>query len=264
MSAPQGDVLEGAADSSADTGMTDPYLLVDLYPEDQGPRPPWDVLVNTPHFVGAIIKASQGVSGWYNDKGWFKTNWPALRDAGGDRSGKTWLRGAYHFLNFWQSGADQADFYLSCLDGAGGLMPDDIIPIVDVEQGNERNQNRRATSQQVIDCTTAWVERVKQSTGRRVCLYGRGAMRDLSITSKMGCDTVWNPAYTQTMVTHGLIPPWTLDEIALWQYCGDGTAAFDKLPKFISGFGTGKVDISVHIDGSQKPTLDSLNRALVA
>jgi hypothetical protein len=43
----------------------------------------------------------------------------------------------------------------------------------------------------------------------------------------------------------------------------DGDAAFDKLPKFIKGFGDGKVDISVHIDGSRKPTLDSLHGALV-
>lgn len=38
---------------------------------------------------------------------------------------------------------------------------------------------------------------------------------------------------------------------------------YDKLPKFIKGFGDGKVDINVHIDSSRKPTLDSLHRALV-
>jgi hypothetical protein len=257
------DALHGLAESSASVDPRGPYLLVDLYPGDEGPHPPWDVLVNSPLFVGAIIKASQGVSGWYNDQGWFKTNWPALREAGGARSGTTWLRGAYHFLNFWQSGEDQADFYLACLEEVGGLQLDDIIPIVDVERGSERNPNQRASSQEVIDCTTAWVEKVKERTGRRVCLYGRGAMRDLNITSKMGCDVVWNPSYTSRMVTNGLIPPWTLDEIGLWQYCGDGDAAFDKLPKFIKGFGDGKVDISVHIDGSRKPTLDSLHGALV-
>jgi hypothetical protein len=94
------DALHGLAESSASVDPRGPYLLVDLYPGDEGPHPPWDVLVNSPLFVGAIIKASQGVSGWYNDRGWFKTNWPALREAGGARSGTTWLRGAYHFLNF--------------------------------------------------------------------------------------------------------------------------------------------------------------------
>ena len=65
----------------------------------------------------------------------------------------------------------------------------DIVPIVDVERGGERNPNQRATAQQVIDCTSAWVNKVKETTGPPVCLYGRGAMRDLSITSKMGCET---------------------------------------------------------------------------
>jgi hypothetical protein len=255
--------LDGSKESVDSADAKPPFLLVDLYPLDEGPRPPWNVLVNSPLYYGAIIKASQGISSWYNDKGWFKTNWPALREAGGAHSGTTWLRGAYHFLNFWQSGKDQADFYLSCLEQAGGLKPDDIVPIVDVEQGGERNPNRRASKQEVIDCTMAWVTRVKERTGRRVCLYGRGAMRDLRITSKMGCDVVWNPSYTSVMVKNGIIPPWTLDEIGLWQYCGDGDATFDKLPKFIQGFGDGKVDISVHIDGARKPTLNSLHRAMV-
>ena len=78
-----------------------------------------------------------------------------------------------------------------------------------------------------------------------------------------GSDVVWNPAYTAIMVTNGLFPAWTLDDIALWQYCGDGDAVFAKLPKFIKGFGDGKVDISVHIDGARKPTLQSLHKALV-
>jgi hypothetical protein len=241
----------------------EPYLLADLYPLDEGPAPPWAVLADTPGFFGAIIKASQGVRGGYNDQGWFARNWSVLRDAGGSRAGVTWLRGAYHFLNFWQDGAEQADFYLGCLENAGGLRADDIIPIVDVELGNETNGNFKASATQIIDCALAWVGRVKSETGRRVCLYGRGALRERSITHRMDCDVVWNPAYTARMVTNGLIPPFELDEIALWQYCGDGTAEFGKLPRRVPGFGDGKIDISVHIDGARQPTLASLHRSLV-
>lgn len=240
-----------------------PYLFVDLYPLDEGPAPPFNVLAQTPGFFGVIIKATQGTREWYNDGGWFTRNWPRVAEAGGTRYGTTWLRGAYHFLNFWQDGKAQADAYLTAVESAGGWRDGDIVPIVDVEQGNERNPNRRATASQVQDCTTAWAESVKQRTGRRICLYGRGAMRELGIQSKMGCDVVWNPAYTAVMVTNGLFPAWTLDDIALWQYCGDGDAVFAKLPKFIKGFGDGKVDISVHIDGARKPTLQSLHKALL-
>ena len=250
-----------AASAGADPGS--PYLLVDLYPGDEGPAPPFEVLVRTPGFVGVIIKATQGTRNWYNDRGWFTRNWPRVLEAGGARYGTTWLRGAYHFLNFWQDAQAQADAYLTAIETAGGWREGDIIPIVDVELGGDRNPNRRATAAQVEDCTAGWAASVKHRTGRRVCLYGRGAMRDLGIHSRMGCDVVWNPAYTARMVTNGLFPAWTLDDIALWQYCGDGDAAFNKLPKTIAGFGDGKVDISVHIDGARKPTLESLHKALV-
>lgn len=235
-----------------------PYLFVDLYPLDLGKSPPWEVLAGTPGYVGAILKAMDGTR--YADGGWFNANWPALREAGGDRYGATWFRGAYLFLEFGQDGAAQADAYLDAVDAAGGWDSGDILPAVDVEQGGERHPNRKAGKDQVIACVTACAERLRERTGRRVMLYGRGAMRDLGIDSKMGCDVVWNPAYTSTMVRHGL-EAWELDDIVLWQYCGDGTAAFDKLPHEVPNFG--KVDISVYIDGARKPTLESLRARLV-
>jgi hypothetical protein len=238
-----------------------PYLLVDLYPLDLGPRPPWEVLARTPGYVGAIIKAMEGTG--YRDGGWFAANWPAVQEAGGDRYPDTWFRGAYLFLRFAVAGADQADAYLDAIDAAGGWGDGDILPIIDVEQGGPQNPNRRASAQQVIDCTTDCADRIRERTGRRVMLYGRGAMRDLGITDHMGCDVVWNPAYTNPMVRNGL-QSWDLDDIVLWQYCGDGTAAFPKLPHSVPGFGHGKVDISVYIQGAEKPTLDEARRRLLS
>ena len=88
------------------------------------------------------------------------------------------------------------------------------------------------------------------------------AMRDKSITDHMGCDVVWNPAYTSTMVRNGL-QSWNLDDIVLWQYCGDGKATFPKLPHNVPGFGHGKVDISVYIQGAEKPDLETLRDRLI-
>jgi hypothetical protein len=250
------------------------FLFVDLYPGDLKKKstdlmgePAWDVLINAPHFYGAILKAAQGSKGWSNDHGWFNKNWPLLKTVGGDRYGATWFRGAYLFLNFWQSGKDQADNYLDIIDAAGGWDAGDIIPIIDVELGNDgsngrpRNRNNDASAKEIIDCTTACADQIRSKTGRQVMLYGRGAMRERSIKSRMGCDIVWNPSYTQTIVLHGL-EAWNLDDIALWQYCGDGKAAIDekKLPRSIDNFG--KVDISVYIDGSRKPGLASLLKRL--
>ena len=240
------------------------FFFVDVYSQDLSGAPAWDVLVNTAKFYGAILKATQGIKGWSNDRGWFKNNWPILKSVAGDRYGSTWFRGAYLFLNFWQDGSDQADHYLDTIMDAGGWDVGDILPIIDVELGQDgkdgkhkRNPNQDATAQQIIDCTTACANRIKSVTGRNIMLYGRGAMRDKQINDKMGCDVVWNPCYTSHIVMNGL-EAWTLDDVALWQYCGDGTAALDerKFPRSIARFGS--PDISVYIEGANKPSLDTL------
>jgi hypothetical protein len=96
-SAAQPSGVQGPGASSA--GDPDqPYLIADQYPLDSGPRPPWGNLVATAGFCGVILKAWEGTQ--YNDMGWFKTSWSAVRDARGDRYGVSWFRGAYLFLRF--------------------------------------------------------------------------------------------------------------------------------------------------------------------
>jgi GH25 family lysozyme M1 (1,4-beta-N-acetylmuramidase) len=224
-------------DPGADQDPGQPYLFVDLYSLDDGAlvgkHPDWHVLANAKSYFGAILKAWDGKS--FNDGGWFQKHWPAVRAAAAEKYGNSWFRGAYLFLEFAQSGAEQADAYLRAVDSAGGWGPGDILAIIDAEQGREArpaangkpavaaHPNRSASKQQVIDCVTECANRIRDRTGRRVILYGRGLMRDLGINVRMGCDLVWNPAYTPTMVVHGL-EAWDLEDVVLWQYCGDGTA----------------------------------------
>lgn len=244
-----------------------PYLLVDLYWGDID-EPPFDVLLTLqPTFIGGILKATDGVA--YSHTDWFIANQPRLKEAGGDRLGTSWFWGAYHFARFSQSGVRQAEFYLSTIEQVGGFDASAILPIVDVELGNEREANYRASATQIEDVTAEFANKVKAETGRRVMLYGRGAMRDKKIATKMSCDVVWNPAYTEKMECNGLCPtdpdgsvnsfkgPWSIDDIVLWQYCGDGTEYVKKLPGFLAGFGDGKVDISVVVEGAERPTLAS-------
>jgi Glycosyl hydrolases family 25 len=235
-----------------------PYLIVDQYSGDSGMNPPWATLVNRPEFYGAIIKAWEGPR--FNDGGWFAHNWPAVKDAGGSRYGTSWFRGAYLFLKFNTSGADQAAAYLKAIDDAGGWDSGDIMPIVDVELGGPTNSNRQASKQQVIDCVGECAQALKSELDCRVMLYGRGAMRDLGIVDKMGCDVVWNPSYTQRMVRNGL-DAFELEEIVLWQYCGDNVGYLAGYPTKVSGFN--KIDISVFIKGAQSPTLDDVRQALL-
>jgi GH25 family lysozyme M1 (1,4-beta-N-acetylmuramidase) len=122
------------------------------------------------------------------------------------------------------------------VDAAGGWDSGDLWPIVDVELGGERNSNRQATASQVIDCTTAFAQRVTLVTGREVMLYGNGAMRDLSITDRMGCCWLWCPRYTPTLPA--MIyerAGWTAEQLVLWQYAGDGTG-------FLAGYPTATPD----------------------
>jgi hypothetical protein len=248
----------GTGTSSSDGDRGQPYLIVDQYPDDSGPRPPWETLVSTAGFYGVILKASEGTR--YNDGGWFRKNWPAVRDAGGDRYPHSWCRGAYHFLRFNQSGAAQADAYLKAIDNAGGWDSGDIIPIIDVELGTPPNTNTKATAQQIVQCTTECADRIRAVTGQRVMLYGRGAMDTRHITSHMGCDVVWNPSWTAQMVKQGL-ESWNLEDIVLWQYCGDNQAKLANLPHTVRGFR--QISISVYIKGKQRPTLQMMQDSLL-
>lgn len=244
-----------------------PYLFLDLYPYDfDDPRtpkviedPPWEALLADDRIYGAWLKCTDGTA--YGFTSWFVRNFQKIAALVGDRRGKSFLLGGYHYLQFLQSGVAQADFFVKTLFAAG-YSALDMIPVMDIEFGNEKASNHAASNQQIVDCATAFAERVRQLTGRRVMLYGRGLMRDRSITSRMGCDCVCDPAYTTHLVTNGLVgklpdgstAPWSLDDIVEWQYCGDGVGenSAHELPLRIAGHG---IDLSVAIDGARRPTL---------
>jgi GH25 family lysozyme M1 (1,4-beta-N-acetylmuramidase) len=241
--------------SSSSSVAADPrtsQLIVDVYSGDLGGKPNWQGAAEAANVVGAIIKATEGTA---FDTQWFNQNWPRVKEVAAERYGQTWFRGAYHFLKFNCDGTAQANFYLDAIDAAGGFDVGDIIPIVDVELGNDgkpdehgrvrpRNSNWDASAQQIIDCTTAWAKRVKERSGQEVMLYGNGAMRDKSISDRMGCDWLWIPRYTATLPRNMYERAgWSLDRVAMWQYCGDGAAALAGYPQQIENFG--KVDISV-------------------
>lgn len=247
-----------------------PYLFADVY-RGEGPQPDWRPAAKV--LSGIIIKCSQGSK--YAYESWFLRNWGRVREAGAERYERgEFLRGCYHYLELTRPAAPQADYYLRCVDRAGGWGKSDIVPIVDVEGGGEDAPNRRASKAQVVDCVSTWAERIKAITGRNTMLYGRGLMRDLAIDSKMGCTMSWNASYTERMVTNGLTQvkgkdgPWELDEIAMWQY-SDGTvqaAAKTGLPIEIPDGpgGLSSVDMNVAITGTERPVWWRVRERLLA
>jgi GH25 family lysozyme M1 (1,4-beta-N-acetylmuramidase) len=200
-------------------------LLVDYFQGDHAPD--LSAVSSDPRYAGAIIKATQGTH--YNGKGWFAPQWASIHDQSG--YGDTWFRGCYHFLNFNEDGAAQADYYLKTVQDAGGWDHGDLWPIVDVERGREDNPNQKATAEQVIACTKNFVAQVKAVTNRPVMLYGNGAMRDLKIRDRMGCDWMWCPRYTATLPAFIYERAgWSIDQLVMWQYSGDGKGVLANYP----------------------------------
>jgi hypothetical protein len=167
-----------------------------------------------------------------------------VKAAGGERCGNTWFRGAYHFLEFAKDGRAQADWYLSVVERAGGFDPSgDFWPVVDCELGGQQTGSRTWTAQQVIDCTSAFAARCKSELGREVMLYGNGAMRDLKIKDRMGCDWLWCPRYTDVLPREIYERAgWSTSSLALWQYAGDGVGGdnvgLKGYPSSAPGLGT--------------------------
>jgi GH25 family lysozyme M1 (1,4-beta-N-acetylmuramidase) len=241
------------SDAPASSAPASPILLPDLYMSDADGHPDWASLSSDASFSGAIIKALEGIS-FPKGAPWFAHNWPALRAAGGDRYGQTWFRGCFHYLIMHDDGAAQAEAYLRTVAAAGGWGAGDLPAIVDVERGREGSSNHGASKQQVIDVTSAWAHKVRAELGGVILLYGRGAMRDLGITDRMGCDYLWAPQYN-----HVLEPTddlgWPAERVKLWQYT-DGSTNFTKYPAAAPGIGA--TDLSVF-----RGSMDEL-RALVS
>lgn len=269
------------------------FLVVDLYPGDLGGKPDWSKLeanskIGNCEVVGAILKATEGVS--YKYTPWFIKNAAELVKLYGTRRGQDRFIGAYHFLQLARDGKQQAEFFVKTLDQAGLLRKGDIRPMLDFEQGGQYNffptdcpkddeghyelnhlpdAKKRELVKRAMDTTLACAERFYQLTDVRPMLYGRGLQRDLGMTTirgygiaqlRMGCVGVVNPAYTEH------IPPmdaygWPINTVGLWQYGGDGDAAHPKLPAYVPGFGA--VDLSVHINGAQRTSLDTFRKAVV-
>lgn len=194
--------------------MTDP-LIVDAYAGDGAKN--WTALAAAgAPWCGAMLKATQGT--YYTGGTWFPGAWRMVKLAGVHANrGAGWVRGAYHYLSTTLSGRNQADYFVAALNRAGGWDSTDILA-VDVERAGQRST---ISAQGVIDCVSSFAERTRELTGRWMMLYGGSWLRDLGITSRMGCKYLWIARYS------GLLPAeaytrigWDRNSLAMWQYAG--------------------------------------------
>ena len=189
-----------------------------------------------PRFGFAIVKATEGTHYSWAET-WFPDNWRAL--------GKTRLvRGAYHFLIISQSGKEQAEFFLSTIENAGGFQKDDMHPIVDVEW----SLNDGVSKQQVEDCVSEYADRIHKES-HRLIRYGRSMLRDLGITHATGCDHSWVPRYNDEL---GPTDDIGFPEPDIWQY-SNGTFNFTSWPNSAPGMRAG--DMSVVLTDLKRLTI---------
>ncbi len=265
--------ITNTAPAAPDRGGT--FIVPDIYPADLGQNPPFHALpglhVMGSEVIGCYVKCSEGVGWGQTNEEWFERAWKSLRDVGGERYGKDWFRGCYHFLRFDQDGARQADYLCDLVDRAGGWGPGDLCPWVDVEEGGqgkwaggERLEDirdpakRRRLALEVRKCVTDFVSRFKQRTGLRIMVYGRGIFRDLGMSDcRFGADGICNPAYTATMPRMDAFG-WPIEDIQFWQACGDGEVHVPGFPSSIPGWG--RTDYSIYINGSAPTTLTDFRK----
>jgi len=218
--------------------VTSPLLVDHAYP----PSPScWaDLAAAGAPWHGAILKASEGLRPHRH----LEPHWAAIRDAGGARYGVDFFRGGYHFLRLDCPGAAQADHYLDTIERAGGWDVGDLWPIVDIEEGsgNDAIVSRRGAGV-VSDVAHAFVERVRQRTGREVVLYFGGWLRSLGLRSTLGCRYGWIAAYTPTLPA-----AWWRDlgfvELWAWQYAGHAGNMLAELEGYPHTTPVGDADIS--------------------
>ena len=195
-------------------------LAIDLYEEDNH-APDMAAVKADGRFDLVVLKASEGL--YYDAGKWFTTQWAAIKAAG------IRFRGAYHFLNLGQSGTAQAIYFLGVLGRAGGLGDGDMV-VVDVELGGS-NVHYYVTAASVVKTVTDFVRHVKAVTGRKVVLYGAGAMRDLKITDRMACDLLWMPRYTATLPQDKVAAiGWDEESLLAWQYSDGATSLLPGYP----------------------------------
>ena len=227
-------------------------FVPDLYWKDAGGKGDahWDQLWADARYFGAILKATQGVSLPPAETDWFAYNWDLLYRIGGSDYGVSWFRGCYHFLDLSSghaSGEDQASYFISIVNAAGGLKDGDLPPIVDVELGGS---NANSDINDIVDTATAWSNKVQDALGRKPMLYRSDTSSGPATTDHMGCAYLWAKRYNSVLNDSKYnIEQIGWSEAAMWQYT-DGDSNYTSYPKSAPGIGANDTSVFLYGNGT--------------
>lgn len=151
----------------------------------------------------AIAKAAEGTG--FLDR-FFAGNWAAMKANG-------LVRGAYHFSRPSSTGAvAEAEFFLACLNHAGGLEPGDLV-VLDLEDPDSGGD--------LSGWTLQWLQHVHAAVGFKPILYsGRYYLQDHGVAVPAIAEyPLWLAAYQTDMPAN--VPPWPT--YLIWQYSSSGS-----------------------------------------
>jgi len=124
--------------------------------------------------------------------------------------------GAYHFFRFSESPADQAQHFLSRIDGRSGTL----CPMVDVEV----ESGALSSATQMVDALSAFVQAVEKALNAKMIIYTNADMWDghLGGSDAFAGHKLWVANFTGSPVGEPAMPSgfktWTI-----WQYSDKGT-----------------------------------------
>jgi lysozyme len=152
----------------------------------------------------ALTRVSDGLT---HLDGTFATNWSHIKSAG-------LVRGAYQFFRPGSDPIQQADLMISKINAAGGLLPGDIAPVLDVEVTDGMSA---ATIQ---SRAKAWLAHVQQVTGRKPIVY-TAAFMSTYIGTALGAYPLWVANYGTSCPTM----PSGWSDWKMWQSSSTGSVS---------------------------------------
>ena len=157
---------------------------------------------------------------------YFEANWQGAKNVG-------MIRGTYQYYRPGQDPIAQADTMLAKINAAGGMTPEDLPPVLDLETDDG------LTPTQIVDSALTWLNYVEQQTQKRPMVYSAAYFGD-TLKGALGAYPLWVANYKSTYVGNCPKVPDGWSSWKIWQWSESGTA---------SGINTNSVDLNV-FDGS--------------
>ena len=165
-----------------------------------------------------LVKATQGT---YNTQTLFDSNWSGMKSAGV-------IRGAYHFFDPTEDGADQANYFLSVV---GTLSPGDLPPMLDIECPDSDDSclgwsggTGDASGSTITSRMKDFLSTVQSATGRMPIIYTFGSYFSGADVTTTGLQTYpLNIADPTTSNCFNVPSPWSA--ATMWQYSWTGSVS---------------------------------------